>query len=162
MNANELADALDDVVANYIQMIADVDFSDVATMLRQQQERIKQLEETQEYLYKTHDADKAQIEALKRPNNVVGVPADKLAEMQAEIEALKALLVKEQDESFDRTASHMAGEYVSYPVKEPTDLELLKMIGEKFTRFGFEGDYVVEDSELIDFARAILRKAQEK
>ena len=89
MNANELADALDDVVANYIQMIADVDFSDVATMLRQQQERIKQLEETQEYLYKTHDADKAQIEALKRPNNVVGVPADKLAEMQAEIEALK-------------------------------------------------------------------------
>ena len=70
--------------------------------------------------------------------------------------------VKEQDESFDRTASHMAGEYVSYPVKEPTDLELLKMIGEKFTRCGFEGDYVVEDSELIDFARAILRKAQEK
>ena len=37
MNATELADALDDVVANYIQMIADVDFSDVATMLRQQQ-----------------------------------------------------------------------------------------------------------------------------
>ena len=37
MNANEIADALDDVVANYIQMIADVDFSDVATMLRQQQ-----------------------------------------------------------------------------------------------------------------------------
>ena len=26
--------------------------------------------------------------------------------------------VEEQDESFDRTASHMAGEYVSYPVKE--------------------------------------------
>ena len=36
-----------------------------ATMLRQQQERVKQLEETQEYLYKTHDADKAEIEALK-------------------------------------------------------------------------------------------------
>ncbi len=50
----------------------------------------------------------------------------------------------------------------THPVKEPTDLELLKMIGEKFTRFGFEGDYVVEDGELIDFARAILRKAQEK
>ena len=46
------------------------------------------------------------------------------------------------------------------PVKELTDLELLKMIGEKFTRFGFEGDYVVEDSELVDFARAILKKAQ--
>ena len=50
----------------------------------------------------------------------------------------------------------------THPVKEPTDLELLKMIGEKFTRFGFEGDYVVEDSELVEFARAILRKAQEK
>ena len=43
MNANELADALDDVVANYIQMIADVDFSDVATMLRQQQAEIEAL-----------------------------------------------------------------------------------------------------------------------
>ena len=70
--------------------------------------------------------------------------------------------VKEEYESFDRTASHMTGEYVSHPVKEPTDLELLKMIGEQFTRFGFEGDYVVEDSELIEFARAILRKASEK
>ena len=50
----------------------------------------------------------------------------------------------------------------THPVEEPTDLELLKMIGEKFTRFGFEGDYVVEDSELVEFARAILRKAHEK
>jgi hypothetical protein len=30
---------------------------------------------------------------------------------------------KEQDESFDRTASHMAGEYVSYQ-KELTDEEI--------------------------------------
>ena len=45
MNANELADALDDVVANYIQMIADVDFSDVATMLRQQQAEIEALKQ---------------------------------------------------------------------------------------------------------------------
>ena len=46
----------------------------------------------------------------------------------------------------------------THPVKEPTDLELLKMIGEKFTRFGFEGDYVVEDSELVEFARAIMKR----
>ena len=87
MNANELADYL----LNFIMTVEDYDESKhekASTMLRQQQERVKQLEETQEYLYKTHDADKAQIEALKRPNNVVGVPADKLAEMQAEIEAL--------------------------------------------------------------------------
>ena len=89
MNALELADALDWVCENHLVGIGDADFKATAAMLRQQQERIKQLEETQEYLYKTHDADKAQIEALKRPNNVVGVPADKLAEMQAEIEALK-------------------------------------------------------------------------
>ena len=66
MTANELADALDDVVANYIQMIADVDFSDIATMLRQQQALIKQLEKTQDYLYKTHDADKAQLAAAEQ------------------------------------------------------------------------------------------------
>ena len=58
-----------------------------------------------------------------------------------------------KDESFDRTASHMAGEYVSY--RELTDEEIDNV-----------GDAV---SNLIDtyagrreFARAILRKAQQK
>ena len=50
MNANELADALDDVVANYIQMIADVDFSDVATMLRQQQAEIEDLKNANRFI----------------------------------------------------------------------------------------------------------------
>lgn len=36
-----------------------------ASFIRQQQALINQLEETQDYLYKTHDADKAEIEALK-------------------------------------------------------------------------------------------------
>ena len=62
--------------------------------------------------------------------------------------------VKEQDESFDRTASHMAGEYVSYK-KELTDAEIrtiqdmchLKNVG--YNTF------------IMRFARAILRKAQE-
>ena len=62
--------------------------------------------------------------------------------------------VKEQDESFDRTASHMAGEYVSYKA-ELTDEEIIKvyenMFGVAFAR-----------SSAIDFARAILKKAQEK
>jgi len=67
------------------------------------------------------------------------------------------------DESFDRTASHMAGEYVSYPTKTLTisDRDILKIIHDKFTKFGFEADYIVEDTELIEFARAILRKTQE-
>jgi hypothetical protein len=63
--------------------------------------------------------------------------------------------VKEQDESFDRTASHMAGEYVSYKA-ELTDEEIrhiqaichLKDVG--------------YDGFIMRFARAILRKAQEK
>jgi len=61
MNANELADGLE----RFESFNGDVFFGTCAVMLRQQQERIKQLEETQEYLYKTHDADKAEIEALK-------------------------------------------------------------------------------------------------
>ena len=43
-----------------------------------------------------------------------------------------------------------------------SDRDILKIIHDKFTKFGFEADYIVEDTELIDFARAILRKASEK
>ena len=69
--------------------------------------------------------------------------------------------VKEQDESFDRTASHMAGEYVAYQ-KELTDEEI-EEIAEEFK----DVDYTLDDEEAFDvfnhrgFARAILRKAQE-
>ena len=71
-SANELADAIDK--ASTVMDTLPYAYK-AATMLRQQQ---------------------AEIEALKRPNNVVGVPQDKLADMQAtirqqqaEIEALK-------------------------------------------------------------------------
>ena len=63
MTANELADKLEGYGVIYVKFEYR---KQVAAMLRQQQERIKQLEETQEYLYKTHDADKAEIEALKK------------------------------------------------------------------------------------------------
>ena len=81
--------------------------------------------------------------------------------------------VKEQDESFDRTASHMAGEYVSYPVKEQdTECQYCKQgcircdarkqltneeISEVFKDCTKDG--ILDANE---FARAILRKAQEK
>ena len=76
--------------------------------------------------------------------------------------------VKEQDESFDRTASHMAGEYVSYKA-ELTDEEITEVI----TKIANNNEYVyslykdfseVEFSKvgIFEFARAILRKAQEK
>ena len=69
MTANELADIVDHWAwkesAEYL--------TDAATMLRQQTQdieelklRISQLLETQDYLYKKHDSDKAKIEELKQ------------------------------------------------------------------------------------------------
>jgi hypothetical protein len=54
------------------------------------------------------------------------------------------------NESFDRTASHMAGEYVSYSAKTLTDEEIWKLWVKHL------------NDDIIVFARAILRKAQEK
>ena len=144
MNANELADYL----LNFIMTVEDYDESKhekAATMLRQQQERIKQLEETQEYLYKTHDADKAQIEALKRPNNVVGVPADKLAEMQAEIEALKAGKIRAYDNGVEDGRKPNTN-----LVKELTDAEIWSISAK-------HGDLSWHDHTL-NFARAIIKE----
>ena len=61
--------------------------------------------------------------------------------------------VKEQDESFDRTASHMAGEYVSYKA-ELTDEEIYE-VWKQTTKLMYRGVHE-------EFARAILRKAKEK
>ena len=64
MNANELADELDKCWKYDGEL-----FEKAATMLRQLQ---------------------AENEALKRPNNVVGVPQDKLTDMQVTIRQLQA------------------------------------------------------------------------
>jgi hypothetical protein len=53
------------------------------------------------------------------------------------------------DESFDRTASHMAGEYVSYPAKTLTDEEIMDLWVK----------HLVDDIHV--FARAVLKKARE-
>ena len=66
--------------------------------------------------------------------------------------------VKEQDESFDRTASHMAGEYVSYKA-ELTDEEIED---ECRKAWGLHDQDQLNLEEVFKFARAILRKAQEK
>ena len=59
----------------------------------------------------------------------------------------------EIDESFDRTASHMAGEYVAY--KELTDEEIEDLAE-------YHGIDSLYETGRLDFARAILRKANEK
>ena len=63
--------------------------------------------------------------------------------------------VKEQDESFDRTASHMTAEYVSYKA-ELTDEEIWHIQAQCHLK------NVGYDNFIMRFARAILRKAQEK
>jgi len=70
MNANELIEWFEGRIL-YLWDAEDGQYYDSAIadelvpMLRQQQVRIEQLEKTQEYLYKTHDADKTEIEMLR-------------------------------------------------------------------------------------------------
>ena len=61
------------------------------------------------------------------------------------------------DESFDRTASHMAGEYVSYPAKTLTDEEIVELTNDSSI---FE--YREFNDDMVRFARAILKKASKK
>ena len=84
MNANELADALDDVVANYIQMIADVDFSDVATMLRQQQAEIEDLKNANRFIQNFAEEQHQRAVALESElDRVVELYTDKAIENEA-------------------------------------------------------------------------------
>ena len=71
---------------------------------------------------------------------------------------IEPLYTHPADESFDRTASHMAGEYVSYPAKTLTDEEIWAI----WHLVDKEIDTWVVNETVVDFARAILRKAQEK
>ena len=70
MNANELANWFDGRIL-YLWDAEDGQYydsaiaSEIVPTLRQQQALIEQLEKTQDYLYTTHDKDKAEIEALK-------------------------------------------------------------------------------------------------
>ena len=132
MNANELADALDDVVANYIQMIADVDFSDVATMLRQQQ---------------------AEIEALKMDIHSLTY-GERLTKYFNEPVAW----TDGKGNYFDKNSFFPVDDLIplyTHPVKELTDEEINDIWLDVFSNNS------TAERQLI-FARAILRKAQEK
>ena len=62
----------------------------------------------------------------------------------------KPIALINQDESFDRTASHMAEEYVSYSKKELSDEEIWKLWQKHL------------DDEIPVFARAVLKMALNK
>ena len=74
MNANELADELED--KDRLWNVDENLMIKTCAMLRQQQ---------------------AEIEALKRPNNVVGVPCDELKKMQDRLAHLEKMVVWYQD-----------------------------------------------------------------
>jgi hypothetical protein len=69
-------------------------------------------------------------------------------------------LVKEQDESFDRTASHMAGEYVAYQ-KELTDEEIYEILWMHFPISDKEKNATMI-AVMTHCIKTALRKAQEK
>ena len=77
MNANELAEGILAIEERiFLTKKEHQLFQNSATMLRQQQ---------------------AEIEALKRPNNVVGVPCDELKKMQERLAHLEKMIVWYQD-----------------------------------------------------------------
>ena len=138
MNANELADALDDVVANYIQMIADVDFSDVATMLRQQQAEIEALKAAKIRAYNNGVEDGRKPDTNNEP---------------------VAWMDEDENVVFEKCKAFPIPLY-THPVKElaMTDEEIIE-IGLLTTDPRFSH---IESPLLLEFARAILRKEQEK
>ena len=65
-------------------------------------------------------------------------------------------VVEELDKKGEPVASWLKMGLPQAPQTKPlSNQEILKFIHEKFVMFGFEADYIVDDNELIDFARAI-------
>jgi hypothetical protein len=149
MNANELADIQafeTDELTMWIR-------HETATMLRQQQAEIEALKQIidannlnqniGQFVKPTNEPVAWMYEKPNGASKLSFVKEKMLWEDMTET-PLYTHPVKEQDESFDRTASHMAGEYVSYKA-ELTDEEIMQML-----KLG------------LDEFRSILRKAQEK
>ena len=88
----------------------------------------------------------------ERPHNTVLVPCDKLAEMQAEIASLKKEAALQRLSDFTQEAEALK----AHPAKELTIEEIDEVSKEIFK--GYKNFYHYQ----INFARAILRKAQEK
>ena len=80
---------------------------------------------------------------------------EKLTGQLRKIDRELSMLKYKESESFDRTASHMANEYVEY--KEPilTDAEISESYYEVFKT-------AMIDIKAFEFAYSLLRKAQKK
>jgi hypothetical protein len=185
MNATELADELE----NTYPFVGVMEIA--ATMLRQQQAEIKKwtdqyqrLNENLEMWKAGHFKQQAEIEALKQiidANNLsqnigqfVKPTNEPVAWMHqnpdyaiSKHQSLEFNIplythpVKEQDESFDRTASHMAGEYVSYKA-ELTDEEIGDFEHQIIRACGLStANSDINPIGIRQIIKEILRKAQE-
>ena len=217
MKANELADAMEirasirrqatsrkSVQENANDRLAD-QLEQAATMLRQQQAEIEALKKDNKELHAIaqrmamaeSDARKS-LQWFKDSKEMNNEP---VAWMSVGLDSRTVLAnykfetaiplythpIEEQDESFDRTASHMAGEYVSHPVKELKNIVLASATcscGKVMEVTNLQPVKELTDEEIEDewfkvfkpetgigknltngvyeFAMAILRKAQEK
>ena len=75
-------------------------------------------------------------------------------------EKIRSNPVKEQDESFDRTASHMAGEYVAYQKELTDELNNLKKENKFFKEILSEMDKQVYNIEFLKQPMQILEDGQ--
>ena len=149
MNALELADALDWVCENHLVGIGDADFKATATMLRQQQAEIEELK---------------QIIDANNLNQNIGQFVKPTNEPVAWFEQdpnMKSIWYQSDQDNPNAIPLY------THPVKELTDEEIMEIcigfgmydcINDPYIKK--DGTYSI-DEDLIRFARAILRKAQE-
>jgi len=134
MNANELADRLDKYASfNSAPLL----FTKSAAMLRQQEAE------------------------LTEAGGMIGVLKEYISDLEngldSSIKLNKAQAGRQVKETLD-TRSYLMGRYDTSPVKELTDEEILEQV---VFCFGNQSEDF-DDSYWVNFARAILRKAQEK
>ena len=147
MNANELADELDVFAVELTCKIS----GEAATMLRQQQAEIEALKQ----IIDANNLNQNIGQFVKPANEPVAwMLADKEAEYIRSIMAVQHDFVPEGCVEIP---------LYTHPVKELTDEEIFKTAIENGAYQNKESGHIYpDDMYILNFARAILRKAQEK
>ena len=127
MNANELAEIIE-----HLENARYIGASKAASMLRQQQAEIERLTMLCDCMTTESNRKGNEIEALKK---------------EAALQRLSDFT--QEAESFDRTASHMAGEYVFYPVKEQLTDEEINVVA------------ILQDAEIVPVGHEIWKTGEE-
>ena len=160
MNATELADALDWVCENHLIGIGNADFKAIATMLRQQQAEIDRLTMLCDCMTTESNRKGNEIEALKQiiDANNLNQNIGQFVKPTNEPVAWRCKKFYENQEGWFYNENGIGEPLYTHPVKELTDEEIAN------TWDDVRKDATLKPSmkDMQDFARAILRKAQEK